>query len=569
MEEKNLSFFRSLSRVALGRYDVLLASLAINLLTLALPLVILQAYDRIIPNQAGDTFAIMMLALIGVVLLDGLLRGIRSSITTWSGARFEHATSRRAVARMLSTQLESFEAIPPGTHADRLGAIDQLRDFHAGHSLITLADLPFVFLFLGLIAIIGGWLVLAPLAIVLVALVFSVLIAVRLDRAIERRTELDNSRYNFIFQVLNGIHSVKGLGLEAQMCRQYESIHAPLAKAVHEVAYLSAAAQSVGTMFGGLTMMAVATAGGLMVVEGRLSNGALVASMMLAGRAVQPLLRMIGVWVQSRNLKLAEENLDRLMALPQEYRPSKGEDKTPRLAGWIKLEGVTVHRGRPDVPILDSVDLEVFPGETVALIGETGGGRTTLLDLVAGLARVDEGRLTLDGVEPAAIDFRALRKQIAYVRQFAVLFRGTVQDNLTRFRDREYLSPALDVAHRMGLDEVIARLPAGLQTRVGDTASEALAGSVQQVIALVRALADRPRVLLFDEANSAFDMAADQKLKLLLSEIKGRTTVLMATGRPSLIALADRVYRVADGRLVEIDKSEVPGMAPKREVGHG
>ncbi|MEO5338577.1 MAG: ABC transporter transmembrane domain-containing protein [Magnetospirillum sp. WYHS-4] len=563
MAESRPNFFRSLSRVALGRIDVLLSSFAINLLSLALPLVILQVYDRIIPNQATDTFSLLMAALLLSVVLDAVLRSIRSRITTWSGARFEHATSRRAVERLLGARIENFEAVPPGTHVDRLAAIDALRDFHSGQSLIALADLPFVVLFLALIGLIGGSLVLAPLAVALVALGYAATVAWRLDRAVERRTELDNARYNFVFQSLNGVHSVKALGLEAQMCRQYESIHAPLARAVYDVAYLSAAAQSVGSMFGGLTMMAVAAAGGLMVVGGHLSNGALVAAMLLAGRAVQPLLKMIGVWTQSRTLKLAEQRLDDLLTLPQEEAPARQDDQTPVLAGWIRLEDVTVHRGRPDFPVLSHANLEIFPGEMVALVGETGGGRATVLDLIAGLARPDEGRLVLDGVDAARIDFRELRKQIAYVRQFAVLFRGSLQDNLTRFRGREYLASALDVANRMGLDETIARLPAGLQTRVGDMASEALAGSVQQVVALVRALADRPRLLLFDEANSAFDMAADSRLRGLLLEMRGRTTVIMVTGRPSLISLADRIFRVEDGNIVEIDKTR-PSLEARR-----
>lgn len=549
MTEKSTNFMRSISRVALGRSDVLLASFGINVLTLALPLVILQIYDRIIPNKAQDTFVIMIIGLIAVVLIDFLLRVVRSKITTWSSARFEHATGGRAIDRLLSSKMEQFEADAPGTHLDRLAAIEALRDFHSGQSLITLSDLPFVVLFLLLVAIIGGSLVLAPLVIGTAALLFAIILAKKLDHAVLRRTELDNDRYNFVFQILNGVHSVKGLGLEAQMCRQYESIHSNIARAVQDLTFYSSIAQSVGSMFGSLTMVVVAILGSVLVLQGDLSNGALVASMLLAGRAIQPLLRMIGIWVQTRNLRLAEQRLGALMAMEQETTPDAEVDETPDISGWVKFEGVTVHRPNQPYPVLDDITLEIQPGETIALVGDTGSGRGVLLDLLCGLATPTEGRIQFDDVDGKNINFHKLREKIAYVRQFAVLYQGTLIDNLTGFRGRQRLATALGIAEKLGLDRMIASLPAGLQTRVGDAASETLPGSVQQMIALTRALAARPRVLLFDEANSAFDMETDQRLRALLKEMRGRITIVMITGRPSLIKIADRVITIDNGRV--------------------
>jgi len=547
-------FTRPLFRVTLGRTDVLLASLAINLLTLALPLVILQAYDRIIPNNSRETFLILCLGLVVVICLDGVLRALRSRIITWAAARFEHAVSTRAVRALLDAEIMSFETSPAGTHMDRIAAVETLRDFHSGQGLINIAELPFAAIFLLLIYLIGGHLVLAPLIVVGIAGIFTIGLGMQLDQAVRRRNELDDRRHNFVFQVLNGIHTVKGLGMEAQMCRHYQSLHAPLAGAVRDISYLSSAGQSVGSVLGSLAMISVAGTGATMVVEDHISSGSLVACMLLAGRAVQPLIRMISFWVQSRNLTMAQERLDHLNAMEKE-RAGDGFTKLPRFIAHIRLEGVTVHRGNPNTPVLDGVDLEIAAGEIVAVTGKSGGGKSAFLELLAGFLRPTEGQILFDGVDAATIDFRELRKQIAYVRQSAVLFQGTLLDNMTLFSGPDQLSPALAVGHELGLDETIAKMPRGMMTRVGDTASEGLAGSVQQVIALVRALARKPRMMLFDEANSALDFETDRKLQDLIEDHRGRMTMVMVTDRPSMIAQADRVLSINQGRVRDITAS--------------
>jgi len=550
-QPKPKRFTRPLMRMTLGRTDVLLASLAINLLTLALPLVILQAYDRIIPNNSQETFLVLCLGLVAVIGLDWLLRSLRSRIITWAAARFEHAVSTRAVQALLNAEIMSFEKSAAGTHMDRIGAVELLRDFHSGQGLINIAELPFAAVFLVLIYLIGGDLVFAPLIVVGIAALFTIALGFRLDRAVRLRNELDDRRHNFVFQVLSGIHTVKGLGMEAQMCRQYQSLHAPLAAAVRDVSYLSSLGQSVGSVLGSLAMISVAGTGAVIVISNEISGGSLIACMLLAGRAVQPLIRMISFWVQSRTLSLAQERLDFINLMEGE---KTGDDfvELDDFAGQIQMENVTVFRGSPDIPVLDQVNLNIQAGEIVAVTGESGGGKSALLELLAGFLRPEQGILTYDGVDTATIDFRQLRKQIAYVRQFAVLFQGTLLDNMTLFQGPEKVAAALEVAHDLGLDDIIAKMPKGMMTRTGDTSSEGLAGSVQQVIALVRVLAKGPRILLFDEANSALDFEADTRLQELVEERRGQMTMIMVTDRPSMIAQADRVISINHGQVQEI-----------------
>lgn len=561
--EENPIFLRSLWRVTLGRYDVLLASVTINFLVLGLPLVILQVYDRILPSEATGTFGFLIAGLCVIVVIDGSLRWVRSNIVTWSAARFEHATLRRAVDRLIGSNIEEFERWPAGTHLDRISAMEALRDYHSGQGLIALSELPFVFIFLGLIWLIGGPIVYPPLVVVTVAGIVALFIGRKLERAYRDRSALDDKRYNFAFQVLSGIHTVKGLGMELQMVRRYQALLSPLAGAVMNTAFYASLGQSLGTTLGNIAMVSVAAAGSVSVINGTISGGALLACTLLAGRAIQPLIRMIGMWVQSRNLKLAEERLNELMKLKQENRPRNA----PKLQfqGEVRLENLTVHRGRVAHPVLKNVNLHIKPGEIVAITGSVGGSKTALLDLLAGLMEPDEGTLLLDDVDFREIDIAAYRQQIGFARQNSIMYRGTILDNLTKFQGSEDLAPALAIANELGLDEEIAQMPKGLSTPVGDSASDALSASVQQEIALVRALAHHPKLFLFDEANTALDFETDASLRKILQRLHGETTIVMVTSRPSMFSIADRVYEANGGVLTQVNMGHAlspnPGIA--------
>jgi len=536
-----------------SRLEVLLSSFALNILTIALPLVVLQVYDRIIPGNSTDTFTFMVLGLVVVVVLDGGLRFLRTYAITWAGTRFEHAASVKACETFLSSEIQDFEKTPPGVQMERYSAIEALRDHQSGQGLISYTELPFALIFVGLIAAIGGPLVFAPIAVCLIAIIFAIWLGVNLDRIVRQRNMQDDDRYNFIFQVLNGIHSVKGLGMEALMCRHYQHLHAPVAESMEKMVFYSSLGQSVGAVLSNFAMVSVALLGSIFVIEGNLTGGSLMACTLLGGRAVQPLIRMIGIWVQSRSLKLSRERVENLGAIRQENKTRQHEENTPQITGDIVFEKAVIRQINTGMPIFEDLNFHIRPGEIVAILGPVGGGKSTLLEAIAGFIPVEEGNLLYDGVDSRALSYRKLRQQMGYVRQNAPLFRGTLRQNLTKFRGREYLQPALEIADKLGLSEIIASMPKGLDTPVGESAAEGLSGSVQQMVSLTLTFADDPRVLLLDEANTALDGDADRRLREYLETLKGKSTILMITERPSLINIADRVLEASHGKVRQIE----------------
>lgn len=527
---------------------VMLASLTINLLSLALPLVILQVYDRILPNAALDTLALLIIGLCGVLLLDGFLRTARAYVTGWSAARMEHMAGCRAVDRMLASDIGQFEREPLGVHLDRFYAIDQLREYHAGQTRLVMIDLPFVVLFLALIWLIAGDLVALPITLLGILGALGLWFGLLLKGNIRTRLTLDDRRYSFIIEVLSRIQTVKLLAMEPLLQRRYERLQESGGVGTYKTVMLSSVIQSLGALFSSLVMVSVAAWGATRVIDGQLSIGALAACTLLAGRSVQPMLRGLGAWTQVQSVAVARERLRQLFAAVPESKDSEGTYGA--LKGAIELRGMSFGY-EDEAPLFADVNLKIAPGEVIGITGDTGSGKTTLLMLLMGLLRPTRGQVLYDGFDAAGKNPYSLRRQIAFLPQNPTLFKGTILENLTMFREGEHIDRALEAAKLVGLHEKVHRLPAGYGTEVGDGAADQLPSGMRQMIAIVRALAGAQRIILFDEANTAFDSQSDGRLKQALAGLKGRSTMVLVSHRPSLLALADRVYTIAGGRLVE------------------
>jgi len=535
---------------ALTTYQTL-ATVVLNVLGLALPAAILQVYDRVIPNQTTETLTALMVGLIAVLVIDGALRISRGYLTSWSGAQFEHRCLGASVDTILLANPRKIEAEKLGAHIDRVNAIDSLRDFYGGQGRLLLIDLPFLFVFLGLFWVIAGPLVLVPLTIFALLAAATLLVGRALRATLERRHELDDRRYSFIIQILSNIETVKALALEPTMTRRYERLQLAGAGATSSTIFLSGCAQTIGNISSALTLTAVAAIGALQVINGTLSPGELAACTLLATRAVQPVMRGLSLWTQFQGLAVARERVEQLLSTP-----SAGERQNIRgggrdVVGDIELRDVSF-RYSPDGPYqLFEANAQIRAGEIVALVGEDGSGKSTLLELIAARLKPESGEVLIDGQREqgqSLIDPR----QVIRVAENTALFQGTILDNLTAFRGSERLEEALAAARALGVDEEVHRLPKGYDTPIGAMAGAELSTSLRQKLTIARALACRPKILLFDGANTSLDQAGEARLKTALEELRGTMTIILVTHRPFLQQIADRVLQLSDGALVPL-----------------
>ncbi|MQX38265.1 peptidase domain-containing ABC transporter [Roseospira navarrensis] len=554
-------------RIAPGRYSTLravlpelvLLSFIMNLLSLALPLVLLQVYDRILPNAALSTFALLVLGIGVAVVLESLLRVGRSYITGWVGARFEHNAGVAALQHLLDAPLQAFERVGSGMHLERLNALGTVKEFYAGQALLSVLDLPFVVVFLGIIWLLGGWLVLVPLTLLLLFSLAALVVGRRLRGALHDRMRVDDRRGNFIIEVLRGAHTLKSMAMESQMMRRYERLQESSGAANQAVTRASASALGLGAFFSQATMVATVGAGSAIAVAGDLSIGALAACTLLSGRALQPIQRALGVWTRFQTIQIARDRLSAVFAMEAEAAP--GLPGPDRVDGALTLEGVAYRFADDAPPLLHDVSLSAAPGECIGISGDNGSGKTTLLALMSGALKPSEGEIRLDGAPLSAWDPRALKRHVAYLPQQGELFRGTILENITMFNPA-LAEAAVIQAEALGLGPIIAALPLGYDTVVGDSAGEVMPRGIRQRIAVARALLPNPRVVLFDEANTAVDGPGDAAIKACLDRLKGSHTLILVTHRPSLLRMADRVFDLTDGTLVPREAGAGPAPVP-------
>jgi ATP-binding cassette subfamily C protein LapB len=532
--------------VGVNRY-VGVASVVLNVLALALPLALLQIYDRIIPNSSHGTLLILIAGVAAAVILEAVLRVARAELVSWAGIQFEHRAGCEAFGRVMAAPADELERTGAGELIERLSGLPTVREVFGEQWALLLCDLPFVALYLGAIAYVAGWLVAAPAAMLAGFVAYAAWSTRTVGKAIVDFNQVRDRRQNFNIEVIHGIHAVKSMAMEGQMIQRYARLQESVAKANHLVVLGNSKALAVGQAFSQVLTLAVVIGGGWLVVNGHLTVGGLSACTLLAGRALQPVQKAVAMWTRFQTARLMRDRFATLLELPSEGKPAVPAPCT--LRGAVSLKGISFGYGGSGDDMFSGLDLEVAPGERVAIAGDNGCGKSTLLRLMFGAVPPSAGEVRLDGVPVNSFDPEELRRTaVAYVPQYSELFRGTIMDNLTMFRP-ELRKQALVIAKDLGLDEVVYRLPQGYETRIGDGSTEALPRGVTQRIAVVRALAARPRVLLFDEANAAMDGPGDEQLRRYLENVDRDCTMILITLRPSLQKLADRVLVLKDRRL--------------------
>ncbi|PWC87286.1 ATP-binding protein [Azospirillum sp. TSH100] len=545
------------------RAMLILASFALNIFGLALPVTLLHVYDRILPNESYGTMLLLGIGCGAAAVMEAILRVARSALTTWMGARIEHRSSASLIDRLMNMPLNTFSQQGIGTHFEVYRAIKLVREFYSGQALQSAIDIPFAVLYLGLIALLAGWLAAIPVAVLALFLIVGAVLGRRMRRALESRHTLEERRLNFISEVLGGVHTVKGLGAEAGLLRRHERLQQGCSEEDFAVARLSGSASVVAATLAQATMMLVVLLGSVSVIDGAMTTGVLTACSMLAGRCVQPVQALFDRWVRYQSVSLALRRIGHVLlevgadgAAPQRHSGGMAESErslaTPPAAGSIEMDAVRFAYDRgPE--ILSGLSLSVGPGELLGVLATNGSGKTTLLRLILGVLRPTAGAVRV-GVRT---DMRPLAEAdamtgiggVVYVGEHPELFKGTILQNLTLF-DPGRADLAMEVCRRLGLDRRIASLPQGYETIVGDASQEALPRGARQMICLARALVREPAVLLLDEPNSSLDVESDKAFRRALDELRGSVTILLVTSRPSLLSLADRVVQIVDGHAV-------------------
>lgn len=527
--------------------DVIAAALLINVFALVLPLFSMNVYDRVVPNNAVDTLWMMALGVLLIIGMDFAVRLLRGHFIDLAGARIDVQLSASIMERVLGMRMEGKPA-SVGSFASNLRAFESVRDFIASATVSALIDFPFALIFILAILWISWPLALVPLIGIVVGVIYAYVVQHKMHELSETTYRASAMRNAALIESLTALETIKTQCAEGTVQRKWESTTAFLARVNAQSRLLSASAMNGASAIQQTVNVVLIIAGVYLIQAGYLSMGGLIAVTMLGGRAITPLGQAVGLLMQYQNARTAMESLEKLMANPVE----RGDDEfihRPELDGEIEFRDVSFSYPGQAEPALKKVSFTIRAGEKVVVIGRTGSGKSTLQRLMLGLYTPSEGVVRIDGIDQRQLDPADLRRNVGFVGQDAMLFYGTLRENISigaPYADDSAIVHAAEVA---GLTQFVNRHPQGFDMLIGER-GESLSGGQRQEVAIARAVLMDPPILLMDEPTSAMDFSTEHQFKLRLRQYAAHKTVVIVTHRTSLIELADRIIVMDDGRIV-------------------
>ncbi|MEM1235915.1 MAG: type I secretion system permease/ATPase [Pseudomonadota bacterium] len=527
--------------------QVALAAAVSNLLGLTTSIFIMVVYDRVLPNQALESLVALTIG-VGVALtFDFLIRSLRAGFIDRAGQKADLSMGRAIFDQVMSLRMNARSG-STGSMAASLREFETIRDFFTSASLVALVDLPFVALFVFVIYAIGGPVAVVPMLAVPAVLLVTLATQPFLRRLAEQSFEDGQSKHAVLYEALSGLETIKATRAETHMKTRWE--RAVAAHATHSVRSraISQFALNATSLVQQTAQVAVVVYGVVLITQGSLSMGALIASVILTGRALGPLGQIAQTLTRITHTRTAYRAIDRLMQAETERPAGRRYLARDNIRGDVSFHGVRFSYPNAQGESLSGVDLDIGAGEKVAILGPIGSGKSTLARLVLGLYQPDAGSVRLDGTDLRQIDPGDLRRNIGAVLQDSWLVSGTLRDNIAIGMPRATDAEVLAAAKLAGVDDFAAKMPAGYDFEIGER-GEGLSGGQRQAISLARGLMGRPAVLVMDEPTSAMDMMTEKKVIERLGADLQDQTLIVITHRPSLLELVDRVIVIQDGKI--------------------
>jgi len=528
--------------------DILAAALLINLFALALPLFSMNIYDRVVPNFAVETLWMLAFGLLLVLVIDYFLRVMRGYFVDLAGSRIDLKLSTLIMERVLGMRLSERPA-SVGSYAATLRSFESVRDFIASATVTAVVDLPFGLLFFLVLGWISWPLVIPPLIGVMLVVIYSYIVQHKMHELSETTFRAAAMRNATLIETLTAMEAIKAHGAESQMQSKLEDTASFLARVSAQLRLLSSSVINGVSTLQQLVNITIIIAGVYLIHAGMLTMGGLIAATMLSGRAMAPLGQIVALLMQYQNARTALSSLEDTMKKPGERSGETNFVHRPDLAGEIVFDNVHFSYPGRTQEALRGVTFRIKPGENVVVIGRVGSGKTTLQRLVLGLYTPTEGAITVDGIDLRQLDPADLRRNIGYVEQDAMLFYGTLRDNIAIAAPYADDGAILAAAEVGGLIEFANRHPQGFDMIIGER-GESLSGGQRQGVAIARAVLLEPPVLLLDEPTGAMDFSSEAQFKERLRSYAKHKTMIVVTHRNTLLDLADRIIVIDEGRIV-------------------
>ena len=523
------------------------ASIVVNMLALVGPLFFMNVYDRVVPNNATDTLWVLAVGITTAYMFDFLLRNLRSYFVDSAGKSADVILASRLMHHLLGLRLDA-KPDSTGSLANNLREFESLRDFFGSTTLLALVDLPFLFIFIAIIGLLGGPLVIIPLLAVPIVVCAGLFMQLPMQRTAEKNFKENMQKNALLVEIINGLETIKTNMAEGRMQDIWERV-------IGQSANSNCQSKRISNISITLTMLTtqIVSVGiiiwGVYRIPDELSMGGLIACNMLAGRAMAPLSQVAGMLARLQQSRMALKSLDELMKLPVEREDASNFVEFGRLEHSLTFESLTFKYPNSEREALTSVNLHIRPGEKVGVIGRMGSGKSTLGRFCLGLYQPSDGAVKMGGVDIRQLDPSDLRSRIGYVSQDNFLFYGTVRENIAFGSMNPDDLMILRAATIAGVADFVRAHPAGFGMPVGERGMS-LSGGQRQSVSIARALLQDPDILILDEPTSNMDNNSELMFKRRLGAVLGNKTVLLITHRLSLLDLVDRLIVMDSGRVI-------------------
>lgn len=546
--------------------EVVIAAIMINIFAIAGSIFIMNVYDRVVPNNAFDTLWVLSIGILIVYVFDFLLKNLRAHFLDVAGRKADVQISGSLFEQILGMTMTARPA-SAGVLASNMREFETLRDFFTSATMVTVIDLPFVLLFIAFIALIGGPVAFVPLFAIPLVLGMGFFLQKPLERVIKQSLNESALKNALLFETIIGLETIKVQAAEGHSQRNWEELTEKASRTAVKSRRISSFAQNWAVFIQQLVSVFIVIVGVYLIADGQLSMGALIACVIISGRAMAPLAQVAGLMTRYNQSKQALKSLDELMKKPVERPAGKHFVPMPDAKGLVEFRDVTFHYPNQTTPAVNSLSFTIAPGDRVGIIGAVGSGKTTLERLLINLYEPTSGSVQIDGTDVRQIDPGDLRRNVGAVQQSPQLFFGSVRQNITMGHETAPERAVLKAAELSGVMEFLRDSSAGLDTQVGER-GEALSGGQRQAVAIARALLYDPPILILDEPTASMDPASENRLKKRLAILCQNKTTILITHKGAMLELVDKLILVDRGRLIAYGpKDEVIRKLQARQYG--
>lgn len=527
---------------------VILGSLFINLFALVSPLFIMNVYDRVIPNNAIETGWALGIGALAAYIFDFIFRTVRGYLIDFAGRKTDVQAARRIYDHLLDMKLAD-RPKSSGEFANMLKDFESVREFFTSATITAIVDLPFTLLFLFFIYQLGGAIAFVLMAVLIAAFTVGLVIQYALKGVVRKSIHAAQGRHGLLVETIHGLETIKASHAEGKFRARYGETIGEDAEFAKRSRFLSGLGVNLTAFLQQSASILIVIVGMYLVKDGDITAGGLIACVILGGRAISPLAQIANLMTRYHQAGSAMKTLNGIMSTESERPANKDFLHRPNLKGHIKFDDVSFTYPHVEVPVLKGISFSIKPGEKVGIIGRVGSGKSTISKLMIKLYEPEKGVVLVDETDYRQIDPADLRKSFAYIGQEAVLFNGSVKDNIIVTAPQATEEEVLECAKAAGVHDFISHHPMGYDAPVGEQGSS-LSGGQRQAIAFARAMITKPNVLICDEPTSAMDTQTEQQFFKYIQEKSENKTLILITHKHNLLNLVDRLILMHEGEII-------------------